>query len=80
MDIEPMNIELIPTAVDSEVCECGSWEHTSDLAVIRHDIWELKQTVNKLIELVASINEQVEPALDAVAKSPLGMVLGLDKK
>jgi hypothetical protein len=60
------------------LCECGSFsDHASDLEVIRHDVWEMKQVVEKVGVLLKEINDQVEPALEAVANSPLGNMLGL---
>ena len=63
-----------------EVCGCGSWEHTSDLSVIRHDIWELKMTVTSLLETIEPISKEIGPAIDALADSPVGNMFGLGKK
>ncbi|HEY6021375.1 MAG TPA: hypothetical protein VIY48_16165 [Candidatus Paceibacterota bacterium] len=68
-------IETIPT--DEETCGCGSWEHTSDLSVIRHDVWELKEKVQELINLIEPVQEELGPMLDAFSKSPIAKMLGV---
>lgn len=62
----------------ADLCECGSGtDHASDLEVIRHDIWELKSTVTGLMQMIEPISAEIAPAMDALAASPLGKMLGM---
>lgn len=68
----------IESAVTNGMCECGSFEdHASDMEVIRHDVWSLRNQVQELIDLIEPIKDELTPMLESFASSPIAKMLGV---